>query len=126
MNVRLAVLGLALVLLVGCRAPIAPGYGRVSGLVTAPTTPLGTQIAPASGKSLLFIPAAGGQAHLVMTGPDGHYSVDLGAGNYEVRLEGYNSDLFYDGVNPATYRQWPKVTVTGGHETKVDLIYFSG
>ena len=126
MSIRLGVLAVALMFVIGCQGPIAPGYGRVSGHVTAPTTPLGNEIAPASGKSVLFIPEAGGQAHVVITGPDGHYSVDLGAGTYEVQLDGYDRNRLYDGVNPKTYGQWPRVVVTAGQETKFNLIYHSG
>ena len=110
---------------VGCQGPIAPGYGRVSGLVTAPTTPLGDETGPASAQSLLFIPEVGGQAHLVMTGPDGHYSIELGAGTYEARLEGQSAS-FYDTAHPNTYGRWPRVMVTAGHDTRLDLIYHSG
>ena len=123
MNIRLGVLALALMFVIGCQGPIPPGYGRVSGLVTAPTTPLGNEIAPASGESVLFIPAEG-QAHLVMTGRDGHYSIDLGAGTYEARLEG-SSASFYDTAHSGTYGRWPRVTVSAGHETRLDLIYQS-
>lgn len=117
----------ALLLLVACQGPIAPGEGRVSGLVgAAPAQPLGNAVAPAAGKTVQFLPTGGGHSEATTTGTDGRYFIDLSPGHYEVRLSGYNRFQLYYGRNPNSYGQWPKLTVVAGRETKVDLIYDSG
>ena len=122
---RAAAASLVAIVVIACQAPIGLGHGRVAGLVgAAPASPLGNTIAPAPGKTVLVVDAAG-RTNTATTGSDGRYSIDLGPGTYEVQLKGYAPVQLYYGRNPNTYGQWPKATVVVGQVTKVDLIYDS-
>jgi len=124
---RALITAFALLVFVACQSPVGLGNGRVSGLVgAAPAQPLGNAVAPAAGKTVQFVPTGGGETEATKTGTDGRYSIDLGPGNYEVRLSGYNPLQLYYGRNPKSYGQWPTVTISAGTETKLDLIYDSG
>ena len=126
-SAALFVTSLSVLFIVACQSPIGHGDGRVSGLAgAAPARPLGNDIAPAPGKTVKFLASENGHTESTTTGSDGHYSIDLRPGTYEVRLQGHSPLQLYFGRNPNTYGQWPKVTVTAGEETKLDLIYDSG
>ena len=126
-SVLLIAAGVAASWLVACQGAIGFGHGRVSGLVGgAPIGPLGNQIGPAPGKTVEFVPDNSDKTQTTTTGSDGRYSIDLTPGDYEVRLAGYAPLQLYYGRDPKTYGQWPKITVTLGQETKLDLIYDTG
>lgn len=127
-GMRLAVISLAAgAVLVGCQVDAAPTAGRVAGLVGGwPAQPLGGDIAPAPGKTVEFHPDGGGSVSKTVSGSDGRYDITLSPGGYEVQLAGYMPLALLYARDPKTYGQWPHVTVTAGHTTRLDLIYDTG
>jgi len=117
----------AVFLTLACQLGPASDRGEVSGLVGGwPAAPLGGDVAPEPGKTVQFVPAAGGATATTVSGSDGRYSIYLSPGVYEVRLAGFAAVGLLYGRNPKTYGQWPRVTVVAGRQSKVDLIYDTG
>jgi hypothetical protein len=127
-GMRWAVIALAAgFLLVGCQIDAPPTAGHVVGLVGGwPAQPLGGDIAPAPDKTVEFHPNGGGSVSKTVSGHDGRYDVSLAPGGYEVQLAGYMPLALLYARDQKTYGQWPHVTVTAGHTTRLDLIYDTG
>ena len=124
---RLLLLAFALVVVTGCAGPLWFGQGRVSGLVAAwPARPNGGDIAPAPNRTVEFRPIDGGTTRTTVSASDGHFSIDLSPGSYEVHLVGSSAKGLLYGRRPETYGQWPRISVKAGGQIALDMIFDSG
>src|ERR1700687_5041900 len=124
---HLLVVLLASVAIASCAQPIATRHRLVSGVVGGwPATSQGDGITPAPNHVIEFLPLSDGPTLTATSGAKGRYSIDLRPGYYVVRLVGVEVVAMLSAKDPDNFGKWPLVTVVGGRESKLDLIFDTG
>jgi hypothetical protein len=124
---HLPVVLLASFAIASCAQPIAPGDGRVSGVVGGWSGgSLGGGMMPLPDQVIEFLPLSDGPTLVATSDAKGRYSIDLRPGYYVVRLVGFEVMRILLAKDPNNFGKWPLVRVGAGRESKLDLLFDTG